>query len=98
MGPGGGAAIGATGIAADGLINYVVLQSKAGREVIRCKAVIDATGDGDVFTLAGEDYEKTACVPWLWFRMGGVEQPDEAAGITPDDVVETVLLAAKNAR
>ena len=65
-------------VAADGLINYVVLQSKAGREVIRCKAVIDATGDGDVFTLAGEDYEKTACVPWLWFRMGGVEQPDEA--------------------
>jgi len=27
-----------------------------------------------------------------------VEQPDEAAGITPDDVVETVLLAVKNAR
>ena len=27
-----------------------------------------------------------------------VEQPDEAAGITPDDVVETVLLATKNAR
>jgi lipoate-protein ligase A len=27
-----------------------------------------------------------------------VEQPDEAAGITPDDVVETVVLAANNAR
>ena len=27
-----------------------------------------------------------------------IEQPDEAAGITPDDVVETVLLAASNAR
>ena len=27
-----------------------------------------------------------------------IEQPDEAAGITPEDVVETVLLAATNAR
>ncbi|MGZ6527852.1 MAG: lipoate--protein ligase family protein [Actinomycetota bacterium] len=27
-----------------------------------------------------------------------IEQPDEAAGITPEDVVEAVLLAAKNAR
>ncbi len=59
-------------------ITHVVLQSKAGREAVRCKVVVDATGDGDVFTVAGEEYEKTTCVPWLWFRMGGVEQPDEA--------------------
>jgi hypothetical protein len=32
------------------------------------------------------------------FDQPDVEQPDAAAGITPDDVAEAVLLAAKNAR
>jgi lipoate-protein ligase A len=32
------------------------------------------------------------------FEQPDVDQPDAAAGITPDDVVEAVLLAAKNAR
>lgn len=59
-------------------ISHIVIQSKAGREAIRCKVVVDATGDGDVFASAGEQYEMTPCVPWLWFRMGGVDQPDEA--------------------
>ena len=32
------------------------------------------------------------------FEQPDVDQPDEAAGITADDVAEAVLLAAKNAR
>ncbi len=62
----------------DGRITHVVAQSKAGREAIACKVVIDCSGDGDVFAGAGESFDKDPCVPWLWFRMGGVAQPDEA--------------------
>ena len=35
--------------------------------------VIDTTGDGDVFSLAGAPYELQRVVPWLWFRMGNVD-------------------------
>lgn len=35
----------------------VVIESKAGREVILAKVVIDSTGDGDVFARAGCEYE-----------------------------------------
>src|SRR5262249_12124624 len=36
-------------------------------------------GDGDVFAAAGEEHECSTCVPWLWFRMGGVREAGEAA-------------------
>ena len=39
-------------------ITHVVIQSKSGREAIRAKAVIDATGDADVAALAGCETEK----------------------------------------
>ncbi|MQA85400.1 MAG: FAD-dependent oxidoreductase [Streptosporangiales bacterium] len=59
-------------------VTHLVCQNKAGREAIACKIVIDCTGDGDVFAAAGEEYEHSDCVPWLWFRMGGVAEPDKA--------------------
>ncbi|HEV8483328.1 MAG TPA: FAD-dependent oxidoreductase [Blastocatellia bacterium] len=62
----------------EGRITHVICQSKAGREAIACKFVVDCTGDGDVLAVAGEDFEQTKCVPWLWFRMGGVDSPEEA--------------------
>ena len=40
--------------------------------------LIDCSGDGDLFASAGEPFDKDPCVPWLWFRMGGVELPDDA--------------------
>ena len=55
-----------------GRISHVVFASKAGRQAIRAAQVIDATGDGDVFTLAGEPFDKEDVHPWLWFRMAGV--------------------------
>jgi hypothetical protein len=57
----------------DGRITGVTFQGKSGRFAILAKVVIDASGDGDIFTSAGAAYEKEEVLPWLWFCMGGVE-------------------------
>jgi 2-polyprenyl-6-methoxyphenol hydroxylase-like FAD-dependent oxidoreductase len=62
----------------DGAITAVVLQSKAGREAVRTRVVIDATGDGDVFAAAGLEHDRERVHPWLWFRMGNVADIDRA--------------------
>ena len=61
----------------------VALQGKSGRVAILADAVIDASGDGDLFAAAGAQYESEKVLPWLWFRMGGIEEPQRAlaAGI-----------------
>jgi len=67
----------AAAVAKDGdRISHVVFESKAGREAIACRAVIDCTGDADVAVLAGEPVESERVHPWLWFRTANV---DEAA-------------------
>ena len=38
----------------DGRIDGVILQSKQGRHAVRARMVVDTTGDGDLFTQAGE--------------------------------------------
>ena len=57
----------------DERITGVAFQGKSGRFAILAKVVIDASGDGDIFTSAGAAYEKEEVLPWLWFCMGGVE-------------------------
>jgi ribulose 1,5-bisphosphate synthetase/thiazole synthase len=42
----------------DGRVSGVFIESKSGREAVRAKIVIDATGDGDVAAWAGAPYEK----------------------------------------
>jgi 2-polyprenyl-6-methoxyphenol hydroxylase-like FAD-dependent oxidoreductase len=59
-------------------ISGVAFQSKSGRFAILAKTVIDASGDGDIFTSAGAPYEKESVLPWLWFTMGGVENAEAA--------------------
>ena len=54
-------------------VTHVVFTSKAGRQAIACDRVIDATGDGDLFVLAGEQFESEQVHPWLWFRMSGID-------------------------
>jgi hypothetical protein len=61
-----------------GRVSHVVFTSKAGRQAVRCAQVIDATGDGDVFTLAGERFVLEQVHPWLWFRMARVRDVDAA--------------------
>ncbi|MBI4571414.1 MAG: FAD-dependent oxidoreductase, partial [Chloroflexi bacterium] len=53
-------------------ITHVIFTSKAGPRAIACDVAIDATGDGDLFVLAGEPFELERVHPWLWFRMAGV--------------------------
>jgi FAD dependent oxidoreductase len=62
----------------DGAISAVVLQSKAGCEAVRTRVVIDATGDGDIFAAAGLEHDRERVHPWLWFRMGNVDDIDRA--------------------
>jgi glycine/D-amino acid oxidase-like deaminating enzyme len=54
----------------------VAFQSKAGRQVVLADVVIDATGDGDVFASAGCGFAHETVHPWLWFRVGGVRDPE----------------------
>jgi hypothetical protein len=61
---------------AGGRIEAVVLESKKGREVVQPRVVVDASGDGDVLVAAGAAYETVTIPPWLWFRMGGIDDAD----------------------
>jgi hypothetical protein len=61
-----------------GRISHVVFTSKAGRQAIKASYVIDATGDGDLFAMGGEAFDKEQIHPWLWFRMSGVRDIDAA--------------------
>ncbi|HSP97478.1 MAG TPA: FAD-dependent oxidoreductase [Candidatus Dormibacteraeota bacterium] len=56
----------------------VAVQGKSGRFAILADIVIDATGDGDLFAAAGARFELEKVLPWLWFRMGGVTDPEAA--------------------
>lgn len=59
-------------------ITGVAVQTKSGRKAILADVVIDATGDGDIFAAAGVPFEAEKVLPWLWFRMGGVTDVEEA--------------------
>jgi hypothetical protein len=61
-------------------VTHVVFTSKGGPQAIACGRVIDTTGDGDVFTLAGEAFDIEEVHPWLWFRMAGVVEADARSG------------------
>jgi hypothetical protein len=56
----------------------VAFQGKSGRFAILADIVVDTTGDGDVYALAGAPFEREKVFPWLWFRMGGVEGVESA--------------------
>ncbi|GIW39685.1 MAG: hypothetical protein KatS3mg076_0262 [Candidatus Binatia bacterium] len=54
-------------------VRGAVFQGKSGRFAVLARVVVDATGDGDLFASAGVAHEKERVLPWLWFRMGGIE-------------------------
>ena len=60
----------------------VAFQGKSGRFAILADVVIDTTGDGDLFAFSGAPFERERVFPWLWFRMGGVEDVDAAIAAT----------------
>ena len=62
----------------DGTIEALVIQNKAGRQAFAAKTFIDATGDGDIFSAGGEEYELERVHPWLWFLMSGTADLEKA--------------------
>lgn len=67
--PAGGAGVGA-----------VLVESKAGRQAILPRVVVDGTGDADVMVAAGAPVESVSIPPYLWFRAAGVVEPAAAGG------------------
>ncbi|MFA4945524.1 MAG: FAD-dependent oxidoreductase [Lentisphaeria bacterium] len=43
---------------ADGVVSHVICQGKSGIFAVRCAAVVDATGDGDISAWAGAPFKK----------------------------------------
>jgi len=62
-----------------GKVRGAIFESKAGRQAVRAKVVVDATGDGDMFARAGAQYESDIeaadihhCMNTAWL-LGGVD-------------------------
>jgi len=63
-------------------VQGVVFESKSGRQAIVAKAVVDATGDGDVFAAAGAEFEHRSHNVGLVSRVGNLDRinREKAAG------------------
>ena len=74
-----------------GAVRGVVVESKSGREAIRAKVVVDASGDADVAAKAGAPHtHRKGPDNWgvsLTFRMAGVDLDAAAAQIAARDTV-----------
>ena len=60
------------------VVRGVVFESKAGRQAILAKIVVDATGDGDVFAAAGAEHERRLHAIGLVHRLGNTDHADLA--------------------
>jgi hypothetical protein len=58
----------------DDTVQGVIVETKAGRQAIRAKVCIDATGDGDVAALAGATFETGRQRIGLNLKMGGIDR------------------------
>jgi 2-polyprenyl-6-methoxyphenol hydroxylase-like FAD-dependent oxidoreductase len=63
----------------DGVVRGATFESKAGRQAVRARVVVDATGDGDLFARAGAAFESDIesndihhCMNTAWL-FGGVD-------------------------
>lgn len=83
----------------DGAVNGVVVETKAGRQAIRGRVVIDATGDGDVFGSAGAPGVHGSYIMTLVHRLADVdtdaaiafERSDPTAAHQLDTAVKQLL-------
>lgn len=69
---------GADVVMENGAVRGVVYESKAGRQAILAKVVIDATGDGDIFAAAGAEHDMRLHAIGLVHRVGNVDRVDAA--------------------
>lgn len=61
------------------VIKGVFIESKSGRQAVMCKAVVDCTGDGDVFYWAGEAFDEIHYRIGYVGRVGGCDQINREA-------------------
>jgi hypothetical protein len=92
-------AVGAV-LAPSGAIDAVLIESKSGRQAVRGRFFIDASGDGDLACWAGVPWEKAPPVdgmmyPSLMFRINGVDV--SKAGPAPWRTVERLMEEAEAA-
>jgi hypothetical protein len=92
-------AVGLT-LAADGSLDAVLIESKSGRQAVRGRFFIDASGDGDLAYWAGVPWEKAPpagglMYPSLMFRINGVDIGK--AGPAPWRTVERLMEEAEAA-
>lgn len=59
-------------------VQGVVFESKQGRQAILAKAVVDATGDGDVYHQAGASYEQISHAVGFVYRLGNYDRIDRS--------------------
>lgn len=57
-------------------IRGVILESKAGRQAMLAKVIVDTTGDGDIFAAAGAEFEQRLHAIGLVHRLGNVDRAD----------------------
>lgn len=70
----------ATNVLIDGnAIKGVFIENKSGRSVILAKVVIDCSGDGDIFHLAGESYINVKGNIGIVHRLGNVDKINSKA-------------------
>ena len=68
-------------IVEEGKVQGVVFESKSGRQALKAKVVVDATGDGDMFARAGAGFDTDIEVGDVHhsmntaFMLGGVDMP-----------------------
>ncbi len=65
-------------IKSDNTIQAVMLETKSGRVAIKPGYVIDCTGDGDIFHLAGEEYNQMQFGIGLVHRLGNIDRIDKS--------------------
>lgn len=57
-------------------VRGVVIESKAGRQAILARVVVDASGDGDVFAAGGAEHEQRLHAVGLVHRLGNADRAD----------------------
>lgn len=55
-------------------VQGIIVESKSGRQAIRCRVCIDATGDGDVAALAGAAFDLNHQCIGLNLKVGGIDR------------------------
>jgi ribulose 1,5-bisphosphate synthetase/thiazole synthase len=78
-------------------IKGVYIESKSGRMVVLAKVVIDCTGDGDIFHMAGEKYDIMKYHIGLNHRLGNIDRVDaQKAGENKPDIGKPTPIPSVN--